>query len=323
MRFAALQIFTALLFISAVGQEPVRGQSTAGGDQASADLIHFGDLIDVDVVGSLEFDWRGTLTPEGFLDGYDKVPEPVFALCRSEDDLAKAIADEYKVLLKNPRVVVRVLDRSNRAVAFLDGAVKFPQRFQLRRRVLLNEMIVLSGGITDRSNGEIRIFRPQNLNCATRDGRPSGEAKPQNVVIRIADLLSGSAEANPQISSGDIVTVVEASPIYLTGGVNRPRQIPWRERTTLSRAIAAAGGVAREGREDKIRIFRRSGSERKVIEASLRKIRSRDADDPLLEAFDIVDVEEKGKPPNKLPPVADLKDLAGDRLSKLPLRIVD
>ena len=30
------------------------------------DLIHFGDVIDVDVVGSLEFDWRGGLTPEGF-----------------------------------------------------------------------------------------------------------------------------------------------------------------------------------------------------------------------------------------------------------------
>ena len=142
-------------------------------------------------------------------------------------------------------------------------------------------------------------------------------------MIKIADLLGGSAEANPPISSGDIVTVVEASPVYLTGGVNTPKQIPWREGTTLSRAIASAGGVAKEGREDKIRIFRRDGHERRVIEADLKKINSHRSDDVPIEAFDIIDVEEKGKPPNKLPPVADLKELAGDRLSKLPLRIVD
>ena len=157
------------------------GGVQAGRGQTSSDLIHFGDLIDVDVVGSLEFDWCGTLTPEGFLDGYDKLPEPILALCRSEDDVAKAIADEYKTVLKDPRVVVRVLDRSNRAVAYLEGAVKFPQRFQLRRRVRLNELIILSGGITDRSNGEIRIFRPQNLNCESA-AEPAGEPKGANRV---------------------------------------------------------------------------------------------------------------------------------------------
>ena len=30
----------------------------------SQELIHFGDIIDVDVIGSTEYDWRGTLNAE-------------------------------------------------------------------------------------------------------------------------------------------------------------------------------------------------------------------------------------------------------------------
>src|SRR3982750_411919 len=39
-------------------------------------LVHYGDLVDVDVVGNLDGDWRGTLTPEGFIQGLLYAPEP-------------------------------------------------------------------------------------------------------------------------------------------------------------------------------------------------------------------------------------------------------
>ena len=39
--------------------------------ESEVNLIHSGDLIDVDVVGSIEYDWRGRLNPEGFLDGIE------------------------------------------------------------------------------------------------------------------------------------------------------------------------------------------------------------------------------------------------------------
>src|SRR4051794_350450 len=74
---------------------------------AETDLVHFGDLVDVDVVGSLEYDWRGTLNPEGFLDGMDKLQDPVFALCRTESDIAGDIAKAYSTFLRDPKVIVR------------------------------------------------------------------------------------------------------------------------------------------------------------------------------------------------------------------------
>ena len=64
----------------------VRAQQTDG----AGELVHYGDIIDVDVVGSFEFDWRGRLTPEGFLDGYDRIEDPVFALCTPESAVAEA-----------------------------------------------------------------------------------------------------------------------------------------------------------------------------------------------------------------------------------------
>ena len=173
--------------------------------QPATDLVHYGDLIDVDVVGSFEYDWRGTLTPEGFLDGLDKIQEQIYALCKSEDELAAAIAKQYSAALREPKVIVKIVDRSNRAVAFLDGAVKFPQRFQIKRPVLLSELLVISGGITDRASGEIRIFRPPNLNCGARREQPVGNVSSQGIkskgsnvtLIKITDLLSGLQEEIP------------------------------------------------------------------------------------------------------------------------------
>src|SRR5687768_12510566 len=106
-----LSIFVGLFLAAA----PAFAQN----DQAA--LVHFGDLIEVDVVGSLEYDWRGSLNPEGFLDGLDSVPNQVYGLCQSEAGLSAAIEKELK-FLNNPKVTVRILDRSNRAVAFLSGA---------------------------------------------------------------------------------------------------------------------------------------------------------------------------------------------------------
>lgn len=299
-------------------------QAEPGTSQSNTNLIHFGDLIDVDVVGSFEYDWRGTLTPEGFLDGFDKVANQVYGLCRSETDLAEAIAKEYRTTLRDPRVVVKILDRSNRAVAFLDGAVKFPQRFQIRRRVFLNELIILSGGITDRSSGEISVFRPKSLNCVQKTSvGASDDHVSESFTVKIPDLLAGSDAANPQILSGDIVNVIEAPPVFLIGGVTVPKQISLRVETTLSRAIAMAGGLAKEGMADRIRIFRREGKDSKVIEANLKKILAKQAEDPILKANDVVEVEQKGRGPRKLPPIVESNALATGRLSKMPLRIID
>jgi protein involved in polysaccharide export with SLBB domain len=299
--------------------------------QQNAALIHPGDLIDVDVVGSLEFDWRGTLTPEGFLAGVDTIEEQVYALCRTEAEVAADLKREFSKFLREPEITVRILDRSNRAAAILQGAVKIPHRFQIKRPVNLNELIVYAGGISDVSGGEISIFRPGNVSCSTpveavddekfvKTGQ-TGDARTIN--IRIVDLIAGSREANPRIYSGDIVTVVEASPVYVIGGVNEPKQISMRSQLTASRAVAIAGGVAKKGIEEQVTIYRRQAGKTRLIQVDLAKVKDGTAEDVPLAALDIVDVAEKGRSPRKFPPVIDGRGLYSRNLASLPTKIID
>ena len=325
MRFLIYKFLPGLVLLACVAGQSVYSQSESA---VQAELVHFGDLIEVDFVGSYEHDWRGTITPEGFLDGLDYLDQQVYALCRSEREISSEIARQYGKILREPQVAVRILDRSNRAVAFVSGAVRTPQRFQIKRPVRLNELLVLTGGITDRSSGEISIFRPPKLSCTepkknagdefVKASQPGGA---ETINIRIAEILRGDPAANPQILSGDIVTVSEALPVYMIGGVNSPQQIPLRNELTLSRAIATAGGLSKEGSRN-VTIFRREGRESKVISADLDKIAA-GADDPVLKPFDVVDVPLKGKPARARPPVIENRRTSGLSLVGLPLRVVD
>ncbi len=337
MKIGNQQYFFVLLFLFLFPYSRTFAQSTSSltnsDIQYQSNLIHFGDVVDVDVVGSFEFDWRGTLTPEGFLNGLEKLGDQVYALCRNESDLAREIENGYRKILRDPKVVVKIVDRSNRAMAILEGAVKNPQRFQIRRPVRLNELFSFSGGITDRASGDILIFRPPGVNCARRIEKKSdagGEFVqasqgngPQMLNIRISDLLSGKTEANPQILSGDIVTVLEAAPIYVMGGVGSPRQIFSRSKITLTRAIASAGGLSKNAREEEVTIYRREAKKTSIIEANLKEIRDKQAEDIVLKAFDIIEVGQKGREKRKFPPVLSTSAADGSRPVSLPVRIIE
>lgn len=287
---------------------------------SESDLVHYGDLIDVEVLGSLEYDWRGTLNPEGFLDGLAHSNEPVYGLCQNTDQIAAEILRQYAKFLRDPKIVVSLVDRSGRAVAMLSGAVKNPQRFRLKREARLAELLTLSGGIVDTASGEITIFRPGNLNCLT--DKPTEGDRSSFIHVRISDLLSGDDRANPLILSGDIINVVEASPIYVIGGVNSPRQIASRADLSVSRAVSTAGGLTKDAVESDITIYRREAKTTRILLADLKKIRSKQQDDILLKPFDIVDIGQKGRAKLRFPPTVDFQGRNRD-IYKIPVRVIE
>ncbi len=307
--------------------------------KSDADLIHFGDLIDVDIIGSVEYDWRGSLTPEGFLQGLGFVEEPVFALCLTEEAVAEAVAKGYSKLLREPKVRVKILDRSNRPTTVIYGAVRLEQRFQIKRPIYLNELIVLAGGFTEKASGTIQIFRPANLSCKADAPEKtisieSAETRERfvptsqtggtvNFDIKISDLLKGEKSANPQILSGDIITILSAEPIYVIGGVAVPKQIAARTEMTLTRAIAGAGGLSKDADAKTVTVFRREANETKVIQADFEKIEAGLADDITLKPFDVVEVAVKGRGKSKFAPLVNVVESADKTNANLPLRIID
>jgi len=286
-----------------------------------ADFIHFGDVIDVDVVGGFDHDWRGRLSPEGDLDGFQTFSDPIRGLCRSEGDVAGSITAVLSKTLREPTVVVRIVDRSGRAVVRMDGAVRTPTRFRLLRPARLRELVIAAGGLTDEASGEITIFRPANLSCVLANS-PRDNAI-HTINIKISELLAGKEAADPVILSGDLITVNKAVPIYVIGAVNNPRPIYSRAGMTLTRAIATAGGLAKGAVEQRVTVFRRENGDSKVVEADLEKIRTGASKDVELEAFDIIEVAFRGGANRKYPPAILAGDRNGQPGRELPLRIVD
>ncbi len=316
-----------LCFIINAAAGFLHGQTAqAVNPNVTQELVHFGDIIDVDIVGGFEFDWRGTLNPEGFLEGLDAYGETIYGLCRSETQIAEDVAKAYRKILRSPKVEVRIIDRSNRALVRLDGAVRTPSRFQLRRNIGLRELLVLAGGLTDAASGGIIIFRPSNLSCRPSDDKTSAAPQDngsQTLNIKISDLLGGKADASPDILSGDIITVTRASPIYVIGAVNNARLVYTPSQITVSRAVAMAGGVSKQADGGKVTIFRRTGNESTIINADLDKIRITKSGDEILQPFDIIDVAAKGASKRKYPPVAAPGSNNDGFRGELPLRVVD
>ena len=320
---AAPAAVACLLLFVLLGAGSSEGQIRFGGPDerfiSDIDRVHQGDTIEVDVVGSFEYDWRGGLNPEGFLDGNERMAEPIFARCKSTAVLANAIAEQYGKVLRDPVVEVRIIDRNGRALSQIEGAVRTPIRLRIKRDVYLNEVIVLAGGFTDVVGGEIAIFRPEGASCegAGTGTLPDG---PVSNVIKLSALLSGADRSNPKVLPGDLVTVVMSLPVYVIGGVGAPQKISSREGITLSRAIDTAGGVAKGTRTNEIYIYRRVDGQTTVIVADLDKIRSGGVPDPQLMANDIVEVPLRRDAKREFAPVLELREPGS---SQMPLRVIE
>lgn len=278
--------------------------------------IHPGDLVEIDELGGFDFDWRGRLNPEGYLDGFTKVADPIFGRCRTVTELAESVRAAYSKTLRDPRVIVRILDRSQRPVAIFDGAVRQPMRLQIRRKAALNELVVIAGGFTDRASGEISIVRPPHQSC------DSTSDTAEFLTVRVSDLLQGKSGSNIEVLSGDIVSVRSVEPVFVVGGVNRPGKIDWREGATISRIVAAAGGVSGRGVTGKVSIFRREQGESVVIPVDLDKVLKGSAEDVPLRPRDIVDVPLKGDPQRTAAPVIE-GDEQAKHTQSLPIRVIE
>ena len=328
--FLCISSFVELQYLTA--QTPAPSPTPTAGTP-EIDLVHIGDVVDVDFAGGFEYDWRGPLTPEGNLEGLDSIAGPIFALCRSENEIAIDVNRIYSKMLRDPQATVRIIDRSKRAVVRLDGAVKMPVRFRLMRPVHLRELLIAAGGLTDDASGDITIFRPPKVGCekntsvdatgeSQKQGPPTGNGfKLNNITVK--DLLAGKTAADPLILSGDMITVTRSRPIYVIGAVNNPRPIYSHGEMTLSRAIDSAGGVSKGAILQTISIFRREGGENRVITADLEKIKTGIEGDIDLKPFDIIDVAFRGRVKRKYPPVIANGNGSEQNVAEPPLKIIE
>lgn len=301
-------------------------------------LLGPGDTLDVRVYGQSDLNWTGEVDVDGTLTSLPFIETPIVARCRTDRDVQKDIAAAYGKFLKNPQVSVRVTGRNSHTPAVIFGAVRSGSRFQMQRRVRLNELIAQSGGITEQASGTVQILHTEPPMCPEPgdDPEPAPAADGTNfkadyAVYRIADLRSGKPGSNPVIRPGDIITVTEAPPVYMTGSVVTPRALYLKDQMTLSRAMAEVGGTKHEAKDTDVTIYRQKPgeAEQKEIHVNWVAIKKGAAPDIPLQEYDVIDVPEASLASRKRIGRSILAALTGgaagvtgSAVTYLPLRVI-
>lgn len=282
------------------GPGPVSQTSSVDNQGIRNYLMGPGDMLDVRVFGQPDLNALVEVDSDGNISSLPFLEAPIPAKCRNEKEVQKSIATAYEKYLKKAQVSVRIAQRNSRPPATVFGAVRQPTRVQMQRKVRLNELMVVSGGFTDRASGTIQILHTEPLMCPgpgeEAQAGPIDWTNNQLKVVRISDLSKNKVESNPFIRPGDYVLVTEAEPIYVTGSVVSPQGVFMREHLTLSRALAMVGGPTKEAKISGIKIYRQKPEtgEQETIVVDLGAIKSNKTPDFKLQAYDIIDVPEAG-----------------------------
>lgn len=280
------------------GSESVMPVSSVDNQGIKKYLLGPGDTLDIRVFGQPDLNWVGEVDGDGKISSLPFVETPINASCRTDKEVQKDIIAAYSKFLKNPQISVRVTGRNSRPPATVLGAVLAPTRAQMQRRVRLNELIAASGGLTERANGDIQVLHTEPVMCPEPgevvEPLFTGDVLNPNTIkiYKISDLLTGKPEANPVIRPGDIVNVMDAKPVYITGFVEAPQPLLLREGLTLSKALAMVGGVKPGAKSADVRIYRSKPgvAEPEILRVDLSAIKKRKAEDVLLQPYDVIEV---------------------------------
>lgn len=256
-----------------------------------------GDEILGKVLGEPEFDFVVTVNEDGNIE-LPFSDAPLAAKCKTERQLRNDITTLLTRQLRGPQLSLRTVSKS-RPPATVYGEVRTPVKVDLFRKATLVELIAAAGGVSDEAGGLIQVFRTQAPMCedsaddAWKTDGTDATAMPFRV-YSLTSLREGKAEANPAIYPGDVILVQKAAPVYVTGEVVAQQGIYLKESgLTLSEAIAMVGGVKREAKTKDIKIYRLkpNSKERETIAVNYDLVKKRQQTDPLLEPYDIVEVD--------------------------------
>jgi polysaccharide export outer membrane protein len=296
-------------------QKPVPSASTQADERYR---IGPGDVLDIRIFNRPNLS-RDAVRVEG--SGMIRMPlieGEIQAACKTEGELAKEIATRYLKYYRNPQVDVFIKEYHAREVALI-GAVTDQGRYQLSRRMRLLELLTYAKGPSDKAGQTVNIVRGSRPDLCATTTQTADDAS-GFISLQLNDTLRGEEQANPYVQPGDIITIPEADQVYVVGNVYSPKPLSLKEPISVSRAIAMAGGPLRDSKTDRVRIVRqqRGSAGRSEIYVNLNAIARKQADDVLLQANDIVEVQEStGKSI-----IRSLLGVVAPSVSQLPVRVI-
>jgi polysaccharide export outer membrane protein len=157
--------------------------------------------------------------------------------------------------LRQPQVSVAVQAVRSKQV-FVVGEVKLPGPRPLTGDLTVIEALTRAGALSETIGGEVIVLRrdaPDKSLGPTLPGSPDAK---EVLRLDINALRAGRVNDNARLQSGDTVFVTRADVIFVHGQVNTPGAHPFEKGMTVLRALTLAGGAARLGATNRVRIRR-------------------------------------------------------------------
>jgi polysaccharide biosynthesis/export protein len=271
-----------------------RLRAMSGASRFSQDyLLGPGDIIEVNVFGIEDLKKKElTLDSEGRISLPFINNVQLLGLTPRESEVKILTLYEASVM-KNPQVSVSVKEYRSQFINVL-GAVMKPGTYQLTRRAFLVDALAMAGGLLA-EKAESKVF----VHRAAIASQPSAETvagieKKESLEIDLAQLLEkGDINLNVPIYAGDVISVPERVEhfYYVLGDVNRGGAFEMKkgEKMTLSKALAAAGGLTPTAKASKAAVMRQKpdGSAQQVP-VDVTKVLKGEAEDIVLAQNDVV-----------------------------------
>lgn len=176
------------------------------------------------------------------------------------------------------------------------GAVRVPSRFELQRPTRLRELLDLAGGLEAKVGKIIQVTHiGMGLVCGSTGANQNSKSGVSED-FDIADVMRGDDKANPLLKPGDVVLVHGPDVVYVLG-TKVPQPLLLTEGMSLTRAVELTGGPAKNSKFVKVRLLRTVAGEESQLKfvLTLKDIKDRRSEDPLLRAYDILELsDEKG-----------------------------
>ena len=237
------------------------------------------------------------ITPSGDLDV--PVAGQIHAAGLTVEQLKAVLVQRFAKAVLHPQVTVEITDFGSQPVSVI-GAVNHPGVLQLRGRKTLAEVLSLAEGMRQDAGPRVTISRELSYgSIPLRSAKLDPTGKYSVAEVKVKDLLSGNDPAeNILIDPHDVVTVPAAEVVYVMGDVNKPGEVPLKDRDSISvlQALASANGLGPTPAPQNARIVRLApgNRERTEIPVDLRKVQIGKAEDLAMRPNDILIVPPSG-----------------------------
>lgn len=246
-------------------------QSADAGDPNATYQVGARDALSVDVYGEDDLTGSFVVADDGTIDFplLGRVNVNGRTAYDVDSQLTELLAAKYLV---NPQVHVRVASFGSRPVQVL-GAVAKPGTYYLSGPTTVLDILTLAGGIKEEASVEVRL---------QRKNRPS---EPETINL---ERLVGYSEGNAWLSPGDVVYVPPGPLVYVSGQVDDPGPVAYRDGLTVTQAINKAGGPTKAANLKSVLLL----SDGKQSRVNYKKIQKGGLPDPKLKPDDQITVKE-------------------------------